>query len=528
VRFAAARRAGRGGLAALAALAVLACSLPDADKSAGGAAAAIDEQVVAGELAAGDAVLEAGELADDYPLEGVPGQLVRLRLSSPDFDTYLILVGPDGLVLHNDDDDYGDSSIETRLGTAGPHRIVVTSYAAGETGRYSLAIGLGDVLPLPEVQAVDLGSRLDGRLEDGDERLTQGELADRYTFMAEAGTPVDLVMSSGEIDTYLGLSFPDGTVLSNDDDWEETSRSRLELTLPQTGAYEVVATSYAAAEVGAYRLTIERSTAADPPPLRGAAGRTLALLVGIGDYGGRISNLENTAEDARSLEWVLRERAGVEPEDTVLLVDAEATMERFRRSLAGLAARMTAGDQIVVFYSGHGGRVRRGSFQAADPDAVDETLSLYDGELSDDELAALLDAVPGRILLILDSCFSGGFAKDVISAPGRMGLFSSEEDVTSSVAEKFRAGGFLAAFLVEALEGDWADDGDGRLTALELSHYLHERFRTDVKGSGPEDVVLTDGRQLGYQRLVVDRGSISPVEVLFHLRPAASGDSVGL
>ncbi|NIR99882.1 MAG: hypothetical protein GWN99_02225, partial [Gemmatimonadetes bacterium] len=61
--------------------------------------------------------------------------------------------------------------------------------------------------------------------------------------------------------------------------------------------------------------------------------------------------------------------------------------------------------------------------------------------------------------VVLDACFSGGFAKDVISAPGRMGLFSSEEDVTSSVAAKFRAGGYLAVFLADAV-GDGLADAD--------------------------------------------------------------------
>lgn len=512
-----ARRAA-GALAGFAALAAFACGSSEVD-GAPGASKRVDEQVEMGELAEGDATLDSGELVDEYPLVGVEGQLVRLHLSSPDFDTYLILVDPDGNAIENDDDERGDSSIVTRLEQTGRHRILVTSYEPGETGRYALSIGRGEVQSLPAPQEIALGSRLAGRLEDGDELLAEGELADRYVFRAEAGTPIDVIMSSGEIDTYLVLWFPDGTVLSSDDDWEDSSRSRLELTLPQTGTYELVATSYMAAEVGAYRLSVERSAAAVAPPLRGAAGRTLALSVGISDYGGRASDLDNTAEDARALERVLLRRVGVAPADSVLLVDDEATVGRFRASLAALAGRMTAADQLVLFFSGHGGRVRRSSYQAADPDGVDETLSFYDADLTDDELAAALDSVPGRILVILDSCFSGGFAKDVISAPGRMGIFSSEEDVTSQVASKFRAGGFLAAFLIAALEGEWADnDGDGHLTALELSHYLHERYRTDVKGSGPDDFVLTDDRRLGYQRLVVDRGSIGPADVIFRLR----------
>jgi hypothetical protein len=119
------------------------------------------------------------------------------------------------------------------------------------------------------------------------------------------------------------------------------------------------------------------------------------------------------------------------------------------------------------------------------------------------------------VLLWLDSCFSGGFAKDIVSAPGRMGIFSSEEDITSNVADKFRAGGYLSHFLDEAIAQGLADsDKNNSITAIELSQYLHERYRSDVKSTRPADVVRTE-MTLGYQHLVVDRGSIGAYDVLF-------------
>jgi hypothetical protein len=146
---------------------------------------------------------------------------------------------------------------------------------------------------------------------------------------------------------------------------------------------------------------------------------------------------------------------------------------------------------------------------------LDETLELHDGAITDDEMRDLLDAVPAdRTILLLDACFSGGFSKDVISVPGRMGMFSSEEDVTSAVAAKFRAGGYLALFVADGIGEHLADgDGNGELTALELSQYVHERYRADVK-SGTNEFVRTGGPQSGYQHLVVDRGSIGPYDVI--------------
>ena len=132
-------------------------------------------------------------------------------------------------------------------------------------------------------------------------------------------------------------------------------------------------------------------------------------------------------------------------------------------------------------------------------------------------MSDLLGLVEADIsLVVLDACFSGGFSKDVISAPGRMGLFSSEEDVTSQVAAKFRAGGYLAQFVFDGVGGRLADaDGDGGISAIELSQYIHERYRSDVKSAAPGDYVRTGGPQTGFQHFVADRGSIAPDRVIF-------------
>jgi len=480
-----------------------------------------------GSLGAGDETLQSGEYLDAYELEGVPGRRLRVDMSSQDFDTYLILVAPSGEQLENDDapGQPGHSVLETVLEEAGTYQVLATSYERA-TGRYDLVLDLS-AAPTPaerqqlEVVPLSLGARQTGALEPGDLALEGGELADLYEFDGRAGQGIVLEMSSRELDTYLGLLMPDGAILENDDVPQREGVSVIELALPMDGRYQVVATSYRGGERGCYELSLRSSAQPLPGPgARHAAAdsRVLALLVGISDYPGDEQDLSYTAEDAVRIRDALLAGAGMRPEDGILLTDSEATVANVSTALATLGSRLRPSDLLVFFYSGHGNRVPRSDFQPSDPDSFDETLALYDGELTDDELAALLDRFPtGQTLLVLDSCFSGGFAKDVISAPNRMGLFSSEEDVTSQVAAKFRAGGFLAVFLADAIGGGHADDGDGELTALEISQYLYERYRSDVKSTGAGDYVRTGGPRLGYQHLVVDRGSISPYHPLFRL-----------
>ncbi len=479
-----------------------------------------------GTLQVSDDTLQSGEYVDSYDFDGIPGQHVEIDLSSDDFDTYLILVDPSGEQIENDDaessDDVGHSAIETDLTETGTHRVLVTSYEAGEAGSYRLKIDRTqsgspeDAPPRRDVTTLTVGHPTSGRLEDGDQELDSGEFGDLYVFDGTAGQTVHVEMASTDFDTFLGLVTPAEEAIENDDFDGSTDRSVVELTLPETGRYRIVATSYAAAESGAYRLTLSTS-AAEVPVARHSTGRVYGIFAGISDYPGEGSDLDYTADDATRIRDALMRGAGMRAEDAFTLVDADATKAGMRDAMSAIAARIHPEDTFVLFYSGHGNRLPRDDgFESFDPDGLDETIDLYDGPMRDDELRTLFDGINAHTTLIfLDSCFSGGFAKDIISVPGRMGIFSSEEDVTSQVAAKFRAGGFLSQFLDEGIAQGLADeDKNGSVTALELSQFVHERYRSDVKGP-PTQRVRTQGPQSGYQHLVIDRGSIGPFDVLF-------------
>jgi hypothetical protein len=479
-----------------------------------------------GTLAAGDEVLGSGEFLDTYEFEARPGQRVTIDLRSDDFDTYLILADPVGGREENDDgSESTDSTLAMDITEAGTYRVGVTSYEAGETGSYELDIELSDLVGGPsqnnrDVAALEAGGPARGVLESGDQQLETGEYQDTYVFDGTVGQSVTIDLTSNDFDTYVALMTPSGDVIENDDYEGSTSRSLLELELAETGRYRVVATSYAVDEVGDYLLSLDfggDSSDRGGSPGNASGGRTFGIFAGISDYPGTGSDLDFTAEDAIRVRDAMIRGGGMLPEDSITLTDAQATEQNLRDALNHVAAEAGPDDTFVFFYSGHGGRLERAGPEMSDPDALDETLVLYDEELRDDEVREMFSAInAGTTLMFLDSCFSGGFAKDLISVPGRMGMFSSEEDVTSQVAVKFRAGGYLSYFLDEAIgEGHADQNRDGDVTAIELSEYVHFRYRNDVKSSNPNEFVRTGGPQSGYQHLVVDRGSVGPYDVLF-------------
>ena len=95
-----------------------------------------------------------------------------------------------------------------------------------------------------------------GRLEPGDDTLRSGEYTDTYTVEGRQGQTLVVELRSTAFDPYLIVRLPDGQQLDNDDDEGDRTRSRVEAVLPASGTTQVVVTSYAVGETGAYDLTI--------------------------------------------------------------------------------------------------------------------------------------------------------------------------------------------------------------------------------------------------------------------------------
>ncbi|NKB32599.1 MAG: hypothetical protein GKR91_05825 [Pseudomonadales bacterium] len=478
-----------------------------------------------GSLSASDNELVDGEYYDNYVFEGAPGQRVVVDLRSDDFDTYLIVQSPNGETSENDDaDGTNHSQVVMDLSELGVYEVYVTSYSSGETGSYDLNVDVSrDQLQMGsrDVVNMELGDSVNGSLQTGDTLSDDGQYQDSYIFDGDEGETVTIDMTSSDIDTYITLATPSGELIDNDDHNGSVDQSQIQLTLPESGRYRVIATSYGESEIGSYRLNLRSGSSGSisNTTLVSGEGQIYGVFAGIADYAGEDSDLPLTDQDAERARDALIEGAGMNPNNAYTLLNSDATIDNFRNALTNIAGSAGEDDTLVIFYSGHGGRVERAAGpDSRDPDGFDETMVLYDYDLLDDELANMLDQIDvGKVLLVMDACFSGGFSKDIVSVPGRMGLFSSEEDVLSQVALKFQAGGYLSVFFEEALTERYADvDENGELTAIELSQYLHNRFRADVKSSfGTDEYVRASGPQANYQQLVVDRGGIGPYNVLF-------------
>lgn len=479
-----------------------------------------------GTLESADDTLSGGEYYDSHRLRAEAGNVLTIELESDDFDTYLILIEPDGSQVDIDDARGSSNSyLERVLEHSGEYEILVTSYSAGERGRYTLSYKTAPLaaadLSLPG-DAVVYTTRLPATVET----LAQGEYVHRYSFTADAGQPVRFDLSSQEFDAYLILQDETGSwIEQNDDAGESTLDSRIEIRLARGGSYELIVTTYEGGETGSY--TLESSVRFDNTPQAGsiaeatrafsnpgpsgvrppgAAPGYYGVFVGISDYPGRDNDLDFCAADAQELHDVFVSNRFARSDRVTLLRDRQATRARMLEAIGSYASQVRRDETLVIFFSGHGDSVR----SSGERDGSDETIELYDGAILDDELAAALQSVRGRVILVVDACYSAGLAKDVITRPGWFGIFSSEEDVVSYVADEFRAGGYLSHFFQEAIggraDGSVGGGRDRTVSMAELERYLFSQWY------GPNGPSADSNQHLRFER-----NGVSVTEVLFQL-----------
>lgn len=484
-------------------------------------------------------LLQPGQ-SQQWMLAASPGMRIRIEVGAPGFTPTLALGLPDGQqVVASAASPGADGTTAVshihKVTQHGPHRVIVGGAPEGSGGQYVLRVsqpegpfGAGGTIAggaaavlAPQVSASTRPAEpspagpaasvlrgqgtFQGHLQSGDATLSSGEFVRWYELEGPAGQAVTLTLESDVFDTYLILAGPDGYQEDNDDGPGMGTNSRLEVGLPTTGLYRVGVTSYRPGETGPYVLRIEPGTTLQ----RARRPDVYAVIAGMTEYPTASDRLPWCAEDARRLYRALQDTGRLAPV-SVLLTDRQVTTANLRDAVLRVAESAGPDDVFLFFFSGHGNQ--RPALEGGELDGLDEVITVWDGDVRDNEVARWFDRSRARLsILALDACHAGGFARDVISAPGRLGIFSSEEDVLSLVAERFEAGGYLAHFLREAFEGAAdTDPADGVLTVGELTQFLRRQWAEHVLETR---VSTGDGRRT-YQNLVIERGAVHVDEIV--------------
>jgi hypothetical protein len=160
----------------------------------------------------------------------------------------------------------------------------------------------------------------------------------------------------------------------------------------------------------------------DDAPTGQGKKRRLGVFVGISNFQSpQIRKLRCSHKDAQEMAEFMRTKGGL-TEPPVILTDAKATLKNVETAiLRDLPAKTRPGDEVVIYWSGHGGRCAAVA-GSNEPDGFDEFLVPYDGRLDDidtlrttmlmdDTFGRWVQALDGRkVIVILDACHSGGQA----------------------------------------------------------------------------------------------------------------------
>lgn len=258
-----------------------------------------------------------------------------------------------------------------------------------------------------------------------------------------------------------------------------------------------------------------------PPELIFSGGRSIragagaipigdkALLIGINDYQGTESDLQGTSADVRNVAEALIGTFGWDPNNVYTVLDDKATAENIVAVIKVLLIDSTRpGDQVFLYYSGHGTQIPDQSGDEQDQKdevIVSADLKAIPDDLFDEALRLIEDR---RVTVIFDSCFSGTATRDLeaplagsrlwqadssrglsrakapppdlsnggLTRPGpRRNVWSavSDQEVALEDASAAPPRGVFTSRFIEGVAQRRADaSGDGRVTHGELLDYV--------------------------------------------------------
>jgi len=176
-------------------------------------------------------------------------------------------------------------------------------------------------------------------------------------------------------------------------------------------------------------IDVTVSLAVPPPVVTPIVYR--ALLVGVGDYE-NYGDLNGPPYDVARMHYIL-DQCKFGSSNTVFsiindgLIDLYATKTAILQGIASTFSGADNNDVSYFYFSGHGdcGACVWGLFTSYIC-PTNSLLTSYDNDISINELEIALSAIPGTKVVILDSCFSGGFI-----GKGKGKITNSKEETIS-------------------------------------------------------------------------------------------------
>ncbi len=217
--------------------------------------------------------------------------------------------------------------------------------------------------------------------------------------------------------------------------------------------------------------SVGRSDVDELPAMRPESARRHAIVIGVERYREALPRADFASSDARLAAEYFKRILGVPEANLALLVDDRATKSDFEKYFERwLPNRIEAGDEVYIYFSGHG---------APNPKSGDAYLVPFDGDPTYIEQTGYplkkmydqLAKLPAkRVFIVLDSCFSGAGGRSVLAkgarplvtvqtaaVPGNLTVLaaSAGDQISNSYQEKSH--GLFTYFLLKGMKEKGGD-----------------------------------------------------------------------
>lgn len=251
------------------------------------------------------------------------------------------------------------------------------------------------------------------------------------------------------------------------------------------GAALLVALALLAAPAGAYAAAAAplaaRAMSAAGAASDGSGGRQYALIVNGDDSFTHNYNVSLALASLRQL--------GYAPQETLILAPASlalpagegaaagepaawrrpATEQGLRQALAQLRERLRPGDLLLVYLTGHGYRMFGRT-----------SLELQGGSITARDLLQRLGELPfGKLILIADPCYSGGFVNAAVALGRNVVAVSSADD-----RHEVRCEPFIRPLWLAAVAAASDTRGNGFVSVEEAFQVAVDSLRQAGAGAG--------------------------------------------
>jgi WD40 repeat protein len=212
-----------------------------------------------------------------------------------------------------------------------------------------------------------------------------------------------------------------------------------------------------------------------------ARGKYYALLIGINEYqSDEITDLDNPVKDAESLYNVLLSKYTFEKDNVIFLKNP--TRGEIIIALDKFKQKLTASDNLLIFYAGHGYWDEKGKVGYWFPsDAMkSNSVNWYSNSSLRDDIGSIQAK---HTILIADACFSGAIFKsraaftETPRGIEKLYELSSRKAITSGILQEVPDESMFIKYLVERL-----DKNDEKFLPSEI---LFSSFKQAVMNNSP-------------------------------------------